>query len=140
MERKYLEKHLDIIQQNINRMASNSFMIKGWLIALISAGFVFISKEYSFLISVASIIMTIGFALLDTMYLQTERKFRKLYDIVVFDSEQERIKDLEINIEHELILSDVNINYWRCLISKSIIIPYIFLIIYNVVLFILIKI
>lgn len=139
MERKHLEKHLDIIQQNINRMASNSFMIKGWLIALISAGFVFISKEYSYLISIASIIMTIGFALLDTMYLQTERKFRKLYDIVVFDSNQEIIKDLEINIEHELILSDVKINFFRCLISRSIIIPYVFLIIYNVVLFMLIK-
>lgn len=140
MERKHLEKHLDIIQQNINRMASNSFMIKGWLIAMISAGFVFVSKEFSCFVCIASIVMTIGFALLDTTYLQTERKFRRLYDIIISDSEQAIIKDLEINIGHKQILSYEKVKYWNCLISKSIIIPYGFTIIYNIMLFALTKI
>lgn len=140
MERKHLEKHLDIIQQNISRMASNSFTIKGWLIALISAGYIFVSKEYSKYLILLSIILIVGFAFLDSMYLQNERKFRCLYNIVVLDTNQKVIKDLEINIKHEKIINNKDTHLFRCLFSRSIIIPYLFMLIYNIMLFIMVSI
>ena len=139
MNRKHLEKHLDIIQQNINRMSTNSFSIKGWLIALISAGFVFVSDSYSGLLTLASVILILGFALMDSLYLQTERKFRALYDIVIKDKEESIIKDLEINIKHNDIVSKKETRLINCIFSKSIVLPYSFILIYNLLLFLFIK-
>ncbi|MGC8651185.1 MAG: hypothetical protein ACP5RX_01035 [Minisyncoccia bacterium] len=38
-------KHLEFIQTIINRMASNSFIIKGWAITLVAALFALSSKD-----------------------------------------------------------------------------------------------
>ena len=86
MERKYLIDHLNYIQQTITRMSKNSFSIKGWLIALISSGFIFVSKDYSGFLVLSSIILICGFALLDAVYLQTERKYRVLYSLIINNS------------------------------------------------------
>lgn len=38
-------KHLEMIQGVINRMASNSFLLKGWSVTLISALFALAAKD-----------------------------------------------------------------------------------------------
>jgi hypothetical protein len=38
-------KHLEFIQQAINRMASNLFLLKGWTVTLIAAMFALAAKE-----------------------------------------------------------------------------------------------
>lgn len=43
MEKKF--KHLDLIQGIINRMASNSFMLKGWAVTLMVGIFALASKD-----------------------------------------------------------------------------------------------
>ena len=43
MEKKL--KHLEFIQQAINRMASNLFLLKGWTVTLIAAMFALAAKE-----------------------------------------------------------------------------------------------
>ena len=135
MNRQHLEKHLDIIQHNIDRMSANSFSIKGWLVAIITAGFIFVSNEDSKILILASIILIFGFALMDSFYLQTERKFRELYDIVIKDDNEYVIEDLEINIKHEKITSKSNTRLIKCFFSISIIIPYSFILLYNLLLF-----
>ncbi len=40
-------KHLEFIQNTINRMATNSFIIKGWCVTIISALFALSEKENS---------------------------------------------------------------------------------------------
>jgi len=73
-------KYLEMIQNIINRMANNSFLIKGWTITLSLAGFsLFASKHediYLFLI----IFSTIIFWILDGYYLRQEKLFRSLYE------------------------------------------------------------
>jgi len=76
-------KHLDYIQSAINRMAENSFKIKGWMVTLISALMaLFVNSEKSWFLLVAFIPIFV-FWFLDAYYLQQERKFRGLYDDVV---------------------------------------------------------
>lgn len=98
-------KHLEFIQSNISRMNQNSFQMKGWLIAIISAllaiyaasaskgntgnvGFIFVA-----------VVPTIIFWFLDSYYLQQERKFRGIYNDVLSlteDSNRVNIRDFEM--------------------------------------------
>ncbi|HEL9598551.1 TPA: AC76 family protein [Streptococcus suis] len=77
-------KYLEMIQNVITRMASNSFMIKGWAITVIGAVFSFWitnkTEDYSNWILYLIIGLTIFFWLHDAYYLKLERDFRKLYD------------------------------------------------------------
>lgn len=73
-------KHLEMIQQVINRLAGNSFLIKGWSITLVSALLLFIAKEDKDQIGWAAMLVVLAFWLLDALYLQKEKQFRALYD------------------------------------------------------------
>lgn len=72
-------KHLEFIHSTVNRLANNSFLIRGWSITLTGAlvGISITSGQPS--LAAASLIPTIGFWLLDFFYLRQERLFRKLY-------------------------------------------------------------
>ena len=72
-------KHLEIIQGVINRLANNSFLIKGWMITVSLAGFsLFINQKEMPLLGTVSFIVIL-FWVLDAYYLRQERLFRKLY-------------------------------------------------------------
>lgn len=75
-------KHLEFIQNVIVRMASNSFMLKGWCIAIIAALIALSIKESDFRLYLATIIPTVMFWVLDSYYLWQEKLFRHLYDEV----------------------------------------------------------
>jgi len=77
MENKH--KHMDYIQSAITRMASNSFYIKGWNIAVIAAIVALSIKESDWRIYVCALFLTIMFWLLDAYYLKQEKLFRELY-------------------------------------------------------------
>lgn len=78
MEKKL--KHLEFIQNAINRMANNSFIIKGWCITLVVALIALLEEEninknyipFSF-------IPLLFFWFLDAFFLKTERQYRRLY-------------------------------------------------------------
>lgn len=79
-------KELDLIQSCITRMASNSFSIKGWHIATISALLVFFFSKDSINLNVIFIIIavvTFAFWYLDSYYLMVERKYRWKYAWVI---------------------------------------------------------
>jgi hypothetical protein len=73
-------KELNLIQDVIKRMASNSFLIKGWTITLIVATLLLKGSRLQILIAV---IPLIAFWILDAYYLRQERLFRKLYEWVI---------------------------------------------------------
>jgi hypothetical protein len=80
MENK--RKHLEFIQEAINRMAGNLFFLKGWTITLIAALFaLFIKGANPNYIFVVYFPVTI-FWVLDGYFLSQERLFRALYDHV----------------------------------------------------------
>lgn len=98
-------KQLEFLQSNIARMNQNSFQMKEWAIVILSAllaifaasinktgsgnvGFIFVA-----------IVPTFIFWLLDSYYLQQERKFRGIYnDVVLLTEESKRIDIREFEI------------------------------------------
>lgn len=80
MEKKL--KHLEFIQQTINRMASNLFLLKGWMVTLIAAMFALAAKESKDFYFLLACFPTFMFWLLDGYFLSQERRFRSLYDHV----------------------------------------------------------
>lgn len=75
-------RHLEMIQGIINRMANNSFMLKGWAVTLVAGIFALASKEADksyFLIAYVPIIIFWG---MDSYYLLQERLYRSLYNKV----------------------------------------------------------
>lgn len=84
MDKKF--KHLEMLQGIINRMAGNSFSLKGWAVTLVAGIFALSSKDADkmyFLVAYVPIIIFWG---LDSYYLWQERLFRDLYgDVSVKD-------------------------------------------------------
>lgn len=76
------DKHLELIQNVITRMAQNSFAYKGWMLTILTGVLALSIKELNGGIHYISIIPIIGFWGLDAYYLRQERLFRKLYDHV----------------------------------------------------------
>lgn len=73
-------KHLEFIQSAVNRMANNSFLLKGWAVAIAGALLTFSFKELNPRYVLVSLIAIASFWLLDGYYLSRERLFIKLYD------------------------------------------------------------
>lgn len=80
MEKKF--KHLEMIQGIINRMASNSFMLKGWAVTLVAGVYALASKDSNQIYYLITYVPIIIFWGLDAYYLRQERLYRKLYDKV----------------------------------------------------------
>ena len=80
MEQKL--KHLEFIQQAVNRMASNLFLLKGWTVTLIAALFALAAKDANKVYFVIAYFPPLMFWVLDGYFLSQERRFRALYDHV----------------------------------------------------------
>lgn len=76
-------KHLEFIQNVVTRMASNSFLLKGWSVTLVAAIFALtVSNPSVYLVTIA-ILPALAFWGLDAYYLRQERLFRRLYERVI---------------------------------------------------------
>lgn len=79
-----LEKEIDLIQSCINRMAQNSFLIKGWLITLIAVVLGLLPKQFDMrVLCIVSILITLCFWYLDAFFLRTEKLYRWKYEWVI---------------------------------------------------------
>lgn len=92
---KYSEdvrQHLSFIQGVITRMNSNSFSMKGWMVAIVSALCAVYAanpnSEASYIYFIAAIIADILFCFLDAYYLKMEKEYRKLYNKVLKSPEE----------------------------------------------------
>lgn len=81
--------HLQIIQGVVNRLSQNSFLLKGWSVALVSAMFALAAKYSQLLFVYLAYFPAISFWCLDGYFLRQERLFRKLYDRVRVLSDEE---------------------------------------------------
>ena len=75
-------KHLELIQGVVNRLAANSFQLKGWSVVLVSAIFFFLSRGGQIQLVAIAWIPALFFWGLDGYFLRQERLFRALYDHV----------------------------------------------------------
>lgn len=74
-----IQTHLGILQNTIERMASNSASAKAWSITLVSAILVIVADKDQATFAWLALIPTILFFSLDTYYLALEKGFRTSY-------------------------------------------------------------
>lgn len=75
-------KHLDFIQGVINRLSTNSFLLKGWSVVLVSALFALSANNSNVKFIFLAYFPAIAFWALDAYFLSMERGYRKLYEKV----------------------------------------------------------
>ncbi len=107
-------KHLEMIQGVINRMAHNSFLLKGWSVILVSALFALAVNDSNISFILLAYFPALAFWILDGYFLWQERLFRKLYDKVRKMNEA----DIDFSMDTSSFVRDVD--PWRKVtISKT---------------------
>ena len=89
-------KHLEFIQGVINRLASDSFRIKGWSVVLVAALFAVLARGGRIEFAPIALVPVLVFWGLDGYFLWQERLFRALYDHV--RSTKEANIDFSMNV------------------------------------------
>ena len=92
-------KHLEFIQVVISRMATNSFLFKGWAITIAAALSAFAAVDTKTALVVIAIISTVMFWGLDGYYLWLERCFRGLHKKVAAMPETDI--DFSMDFDHD---------------------------------------
>lgn len=113
-------KHLEFIQNVITRMNSNSFLLKGWTVTVVSALLAFFSKNINIGFVMVSYFVIMIFWMLDGLYISLERRYRELYKDVASKSENEI--DFMMDISK---YNSGNITWCRGVFSTTIILFYI---------------
>ena len=113
-------KHLEMIQGIIDRLAKDSFLLKGWSVTIVAA-LLALSAATGEKISLMLIayIPLVVFWILDGYYLWNERLFRALYERVIKKNENE--------IDFDMKTRDLNHgrNTWiKTIFSKTLLIFY----------------
>lgn len=88
-------KHLEFIQNVITRMNSNSFLLKGWCVTLISALFALAAKDANINYVLISYVVIPSFWILDGFCISIERQYRDLYNEVRV--KEESVIDFDMN-------------------------------------------
>jgi hypothetical protein len=112
-------KHLEFIQNVITRMATNSFLLKGWSVTLVAALFALAAQNTNLNFVILGFFPVITFWILDAYYLRQERLFRQLFDAI-------RVKDTGATQCRELFSMDTeshegSVHSWfKTMFSKTI--------------------
>lgn len=107
-----LEKEIDLIQSCINRMAKNSFTVKGWLITIVTVVLALLPEKIDMkFLCVVLLIAIICFWYLDAFFLKTEKLYRWKYDWVISN----RLK----NSKYKYDLNPYNKNMWLLYNNKE---------------------
>ena len=99
-------KHLEMIENIIERMAKNCFQLKAWTMALVVliGGLAAKDTERKFII--IAFIPIIVFWLLDTYYLRLERQYRILYKTVTEKRDDEIDFSMDLSQIQNMSISD----------------------------------
>lgn len=123
MDKEELFKEIDLIQNCINRMSQNSFLIKGWALTIF-AGVTAFTKGENFsnpvILICTTIIPFVCFWILDTFFLRTEKKYWKMYEDML-------TKRKENNTEGQFELNPHNIKvdcYLKVMTSTTLVLFY----------------
>ena len=73
-------KHLEFAQSTINRLSTNSFLLKGWSVVLVSALIILSGEESDDKFAYLAFVPIVIIWGLDGYFLWQERLYRKLYD------------------------------------------------------------
>jgi hypothetical protein len=112
-------KHLELIQAIITRMNSNSFVIKGWVITIVSAVLALLASTHNTSFIVITALPIVVFWIVDSFYLQTERKYVELYKLTI--KQDSAIAPFSLNPEEDAIKSAKKTLYFNVFTSRTII-------------------
>lgn len=114
-DREVLHKEIDLIQSCISRMAHNSFMVKGWTIAIVSVALAVLG-EASFKSPLAAVLLIPLLCLwwLDAFFLRVERMYRELYSWVLDQRAKgslDKLYDLNPNRFRDNVASHLGVGF-----------------------------
>ncbi len=122
-------QHREFVQSTITRMNSNSFEIKKICVTIIAASCAVFASTKNQLFLIIPIPLTVTMWIIDSYYLQLERKYRGLYkDICGLTSAKERKTELDYDMDsskysgckysflHSLFLSINTIIYFSLIV------------------------
>lgn len=114
MDEKIL-KHLDFVQNTINRMSTNSFIIKGWTITLIAVifslnklegNYLFTYSDYNFPTEIVVIIFLILlFWFTNAYFLQQERRYIYIYSKLIEQYNSSNSNNLILDMNYKNYIS-----------------------------------
>jgi hypothetical protein len=119
MANEQKHKHLELIQGVINRLSTNSFLLKGWSVVLVSALFALSAPDSRIAFVYLAYIPAIIFWGLDGFFLWQEKLFRKLYDRVRLLSDD----DIDFSMDTSTIEGDDRPT-WICATFSKTLIPF----------------
>lgn len=111
-------KHLEFLQNVITRMNSNSFLIKGWTVTIVSALFALASKDANINYVLVAYFAIPIFWILDGFYISQERQFRDLYKEVTTKNEA------DINFSMDTSEFNKGNRTWLCGIFSKTLFPF----------------
>lgn len=111
-------KHLEFIQNVIDRMNRNSFLLKGWTITLVSALFALAAKDANIKFVLVSYIALPVFWILDGFFIAVERRYRDLYKEVSNKAESE----IDFSMETKKFIKGNRT--WFCGIFSKTLVPF----------------
>ena len=124
-------RHLEFIQNIISRLNSNSFMIKGWAITIVSAVLALLATTSNKAFIAITGLPIIVFWVLDSFYLQTERKYAILYGKIIEPSSN--IPPFNLNINSPEVTNERGTSYFASFFSRTIKVFYLSLLIVSAV-------
>ncbi len=103
MSEESFHKEIELIQNVINRMAQNSFLIKGWGISLVAIVLALTQEEIFHAQNGTIVLILVGvlifsFWYLDAYFLRLERLFRKHYEFVIRHREDSNRLAFDLNV------------------------------------------
>lgn len=116
-------KEVDLIQGCITRMSQNSFLVKGWLISIISVAMTFLPEDFNgwFVIGFL-VIISFAFWYLDAYFLNKERLYREKYSWVIqvrLEGNQEHVFDLDPDNENMSLNGFEKESIWKVMRSDT---------------------
>ena len=113
-------KHLEMTQAVINRLGSNSFLLKGWSMTVIVTTMVLIARYdmQNPCIVLAVMFPVLGFWILDGYFLWQERLFRQVYDEIRVQSDTDFKMDV---MKHR---DKPKCSWWSAVFSVTLVIFY----------------
>ena len=115
--------YLNLLQSNIARMAGNSAIMKGFAATILASFFALNFSNICWFHICLSIIPIISFVIMDIYYLQLERKYRNLYNLVAEGNIPVHKYYLDINntfFDDYRKKINEGTGFFKCLFSKSI--------------------
>jgi len=114
--------HLQMIQGVINRLSSNSFLIKGWSITVVAAMIALLARGAEKCYILFSVLPVVMFWFLDSVYLHIERSYTALFN------EVRLLEENKIDFSMDVKKFGKSKNWFKAFFSTTLLIYYLALI------------